>query len=253
MGYIKSVNGAISSAIYIFLSIIFSLLLVNGYSLPVLASAFLSCVFIAMVIEDYIHLEIDIRLIIVLAIASMAATNRSLNEYLFYLFFGLIYYRIVYLTLIRYLDDMSLSAQDISKSVAQTGMGFLPSLASGLAIYAFFLYEFTDNLPVLITDLRQNCTDLYYFSVEEPLIAFLGILPFIIVWAFYEFKLYRAVKKQKPLRIMLGDGDVYVMAIWMGLLGTADMTIVLVISIIIQILAFVYKYITDNFYMGGNH
>ncbi len=49
---------------------------------------------------------------------------------------------------------------------------------------------------------------------------------------------------------MLGDGDVYVLAVWLAVLGLADMTLALFVSIVVQALAFIYKDKLQNI-IGG--
>ena len=186
------------------------------------------------------YLTIDVRMLCVLAFTGIFVSNYGIIEYFMLMILGVLYYRIIYLFLIKYEPSGYINVTEtvIDSSKA---LGFLPSIASGLAIYAFYRIVNYNNHPLLLQDFYDSCSVIYAVAAEDPLMLVLMFIPFILIWIFLEFKRHRAKKKNQIMIPMLGDGDVYVMAVWLAVLGIADMTIVLFISAIVQVLVLTYR------------
>lgn len=186
------------------------------------------------------YLTIDIRILGILAFVGIFVSNFPVPEYFLLLILGTLFYRMVYLFLLIYVPDEEKVKPDVYIESSKA-IGFVPSLATGLAIYGFFRIANSGGLPYFIGSFYDSCNILYGAVYEEPMVICFLLLPFVAVWAFMERKRHMAEKNSQTVIPMLGDGDVYVMAVWLAVLGLADMTMVLFVSCIVQILAFVYR------------
>lgn len=241
----SGVGRVISSFLILTFTLLFSLLIIAGFNLSITPAIVISFIFMVMVIEDYMYLTIDIRLLGFLAFAGIFLSKFPLQGFFFLLIIGLLYYRIIYLFLIKYIPIESRMEPEMIVDTTKA-LGFLPSLACGLAIYAFYRIANVDNYPYFLTSFYDSCNVLYAIAFEEPLFFAVLLLPFLAIWILLEIKRHRAMANNKAALPMLGDGDVYVMAVWLATLGLADITMVLFISSIVQILAFLYRDLIKN-------
>ena len=193
-----------------------------------------------MVIEDYMYLTVDVRILGILAFVGIFASHFTFPEYILLFLLGGVFYRIVYLFLLIYVPEGEKVEPDVYVDSSKA-IGFIPSLATGLAIYAFYRIANSGNHPYMLSSFYDSCNILYAAAFEEPVVLILMLLPFVIIWLFMERKRYRAEKNNQKIIPMLGDGDVYVMAVWLAVIGLADMTMVLFVSCIVQMLAFIYR------------
>ena len=245
MEYIKRAKNPINSLILFVLSSAFSLGMGFGFKLITIPSVFLSVIFMVMVIEDYIYMEIDLRLVAALCAAGLWASNFSPGEYLYFLVFGLIYFRIVYLSLIKYFpENQEKAVSELKEKIIPYAAGFLPAVACSLIIYSFYLYEAGVSYGDLIYVSRQEGQYMYGAFINYPASILFIIVPLIIIWVYLENKLRKAKRNKLQIFPRIGEGDGYVFAVWMAIIGFGDMLIVSVLSAFIQCLVLLFKRIS---------
>ena len=184
-----------------------------------------------MIFEDYHFQTVDLRGLILLILFGLCATN-SKTEFVLSAATGLLFFRIMYLATTKLYLQRAFVTE--GKFQSRSPHGYLPSL--GVAIVLFLILSAEVGIPKFFVS---------SFAILEWDEIILTVVAAILILIFFEYRIYRAEKKNLQIIHGFGNGDVYVLALLSGLVGMENLLVIFIISLFVQLAEFCYSFFKE--------
>lgn len=251
MGPIIRVREAISKRKFSLLSslLLLSFLLVLNISIQEKGLFFIG---ILMVFEDFRTELIDMRLFFIAFVLLLSMAN-DYKSFLGLFLWGLLLIRILFLFTTKIKDKTTVAVSDnMPLEIERLPFGYLPSLAMSWCIYEFWVKAM--DIPIFLIPSHYAFLLLRDHLINGWTMATISVVVgCFLIWATFEYRLHRAIVKNKNIQYGFGDGDVFVLAAVFAALGFEPFIVIFFISLLVQLIFYSFQILRDevNFFHHG--
>lgn len=248
MVHITKVLEAISKKLLICMYIfIFTVLLILNLSIASYIAFFIAAIFFIMIREDFYNETIDLRWLAVLGTVFLIS-SQSIGLFCIRFISGYLAFELLRLltTKVRRKTIVEDKDMEISLMPDRLEHGYLYIFAASIFIYLLAISYFDVGIPSVLVPAyegflicKEMVTGSYYilFSLWCSLAAIIFLL---------KRRLSNAIKNNKDVIYGYGDGDPYILAIFMGAFGVAQIIAVFAISLFISALVYLIYFLWGN-------
>lgn len=215
--------------------------LVGLYQLPVSVASIQEKMLVfligIMIVEDYKHQTIDMRLFLVLLLL-MVSMATSLGAFIISFIGGYLLFRLLFLLSIKIgIAEITETVEGNPKSFPRLEFGYLPPFGLSCLLYQGWVL-FKIDIPWILRPTHEGLL-LLTDVIEQDSLLFAGILgALLLACCFFEYRLHKAKVEKKEITYGFGDGDVFILAAFMAFLGFEPLMTIFFISLVLQVLCY---------------
>ena len=199
-----------------------------------------STIFAIMAVEDFKYQTIDIRWLGVFTVLVGLSTFKPPCVFLGLTAIGLLGFRIMFLLSTRHYEPNKLDSECGQKPYPRPPYGYLPSLGIATFTVALFLDLTNGTVPLFLLPTQEGLKFIESFLVTETEIFAQVFIALMFVWFTLEQHYRRALRKGKEILYGFGDGDVYVLAVFLGMFGLSMFAGIFFVSMFVQLGFYAY-------------
>lgn len=215
--------------------------LVGLYQLPVSVASIQEKMLVLlmgiMIVEDYKHQTIDMRLFAIVFLLMVSMAN-SIGAFIVSFIGGYLLFRLLFLLSIKIGRAEITETVDANlKSVPRLEFGYLPPFGLSCLLYQGLVFLKID-IPWILRPTHDGLL-LLTDVIEQDTVFFVGILgALFLACCFFEYRLHKAKVEKKEIIYGFGDGDVFILAAFMAFLGFEPLMTIFFISLVLQVLCY---------------